>query len=87
MSSSSPFFPSAPRVLDGKSLFQAFLSPLPSLNMIRDIIGDYWMLLNDQACKLKFRLREASSCLCSAAALAVCFKGRFAGLEAIETGN
>ena len=40
-----------------------------------------------KACKIKFRLRELISCLCSAAALAVCFEGRVAGLEATETGN
>ena len=40
-----------------------------------------------QACKLKFRLRDFTSCLCSAAAPAVCFKGRVAGEDAIETGN
>ena len=39
-----------------------------------------------QACKLKCRLRELTSCLCSAAALAVCLKGRVAGLDATETG-
>ena len=37
--------------------------------------------------ELKFRLREHTSCLCSAAALAVCFKGRMAGQDARETGN
>ena len=35
------------------------------------------------ACKLKFRLRDLTSCLCSAAALAVSFKGRVAGVDAI----
>ena len=40
-----------------------------------------------QACKLKCRLRELISCLCSAAALAVCFEGRLAGLDPTETGN
>ena len=40
-----------------------------------------------QACKLKFRLRDFTSCLCSAAAPAVCFKGCVAGVDAIETGN
>ena len=79
--------PSAPRVFDGKSLSQAIFVTPPFPNMIRDITDDYWRLLNDQACKLKFRLRETSSCLCSAAAVAVCFKGRLAGLEAIESGN
>ena len=41
----------------------------------------------EQACKLQFRLRELPSCLCSATALAVCFKGGVAGLDAKETGN
>ena len=41
----------------------------------------------DQACKLKFRLRELNSCLYSAAASAVCFEGRVAGLDATETEN
>ena len=36
--------------------------------------------------KLKFRLRELTSCLCSAAAPAVCFKGCMAGLDTTETG-
>ena len=40
-----------------------------------------------QACKLKFRLRELTSCLCSAAAWAVCFEGSVAGVNATETGN
>ena len=40
-----------------------------------------------QACKLKFRLRELTSCLCSTAASYVCFVGRVAGLDATETGN
>ena len=31
---------------------------------------------DDQACELKFRLRELNSCLCSAAALADRFEGR-----------
>ena len=39
------------------------------------------------ACKQKFRLRELTSCLCSAAASAVCFEGLVAGLDATETGN
>ena len=42
---------------------------------------------HQQACKLKFRLGELTSCLCSAAASAVCFEGRVAGLDAAETGN
>ena len=40
-----------------------------------------------QACKLKFRLRDLTSCLCSAAAPGFCFKGREAGVDTIETGN
>ena len=36
-----------------------------------------------QACKLKFRLRDFTSCLCSAAAPAICFKDRMAGVDAI----
>ena len=40
-----------------------------------------------QACKLKFKLRELTSCLGSAAALTVCFEFRVAGLDATETGN
>ena len=43
---------------------------------------------NEQACKLKFRLRVLTSCLCSAAdAWAVCFEGHMAGLDTTETGN
>ena len=42
---------------------------------------------NNQTCKLKFRLRELTSCLCSTAAPAVCFKGCVADLDATETGN
>ena len=45
------------------------------------------VVTKNQACKLKFRLRELMSCFCSAAASAVCFEGRVAGLYAIETGN
>ena len=42
----------------------------------------------EQACKLKLRLRELTSCLCSAAASAVCFDGHYlAGLNTTETGN
>ena len=44
-------------------------------------------LCHDQAFKLKFGLREFTSCLCSAAALAVCSKGRVADLDATETWN
>ena len=40
-----------------------------------------------QTCKLKFRLRELISCLCFDAALAVCFEGRVASLDATETEN
>ena len=42
---------------------------------------------NKQTCKLKFRLRELTSCLCSAAAPAVCFEGCVAGADAIETAS
>ena len=47
----------------------------------------HWGLLYELACKLKFRLRELTSCLCSAAALADCFEGRMAGLDGTETEN
>ena len=40
-----------------------------------------------QACRLKFRLRELTSCLCSAAALAFCFEGCMADLDPTVTGN
>ena len=43
-----------------------------------------------QACKLKFRLREhflAHPVFVPPAALAVCFEGSVAGLDATETGN
>ena len=43
--------------------------------------------IDKQACKLKFRLGALTSCLCYAASLAVCFKGRVAGLDTTETGN
>jgi len=33
------------------------------------------------------KLRELTSCLCSAAASAVCFEARVAGLDKTETGN
>ena len=42
---------------------------------------------NVQAFKLKLRLRDFTSCLCSAAVSAVCFEGRMAGVDATETGN
>ena len=51
------------------------------------MIGSDGVLFHLQACELKFRLREFTSCLCSAAALVVCFEGRLAGLDATETGN
>ena len=38
-------------------------------------------------CKLKLRLREFTSCLCSTIASAVCFEGCLAGPDATETGN
>ena len=41
-------------------------------------------LILEQACKLKFRLRDLTFYLCSAVAPAVCFKGRVAGVEAAE---
>ena len=62
-------------------------------------IGDGWLAeKNDvgvsateiryqEACKLKFRLRELTSCLCSLAAWAICFESRVAGLDTTETGN
>ena len=43
--------------------------------------------LDQQAWKLKFRLRDLTSYLCSAAAPAVCLKGRVAGVDATERGN
>ena len=43
--------------------------------------------MSEQACKLKFRLRDFTSCLFSAAAPAVCFKGRVDGVDTIEEGN
>ena len=47
-----------------------------------------WMhVIYDQACKLKFRLKELYSCLCSAAASAVCFEGCLIGLDRTETRN
>ena len=50
-------------------------------------LGTEYPQENDhQACKLKFRLRELTSCLCSASACAVCFEGRMAGLDTTETG-
>ena len=45
------------------------------------------MMSSIQACKLKFRLSKLTSCLCSAAASAVYFEGRMAGLDPTETGN
>ena len=42
---------------------------------------------HQQACKLKFRLGELTSCLCSAAAKAVFFEGCLAGADATDTGN
>ena len=50
---------------------------------------------NDQACQLKFRLRELTSCFYSAAASTACFEGQTSnqsqawsnGLGATETGN
>ena len=40
-----------------------------------------------QACYIKFKLRDFTSCLCSAAAWAVCFEGSVAGVKATEAGN
>ena len=40
-----------------------------------------------QVCKLKFKLRDFTSSLCSAAAWAVCFEGSVAGVNATETGD
>ena len=40
-----------------------------------------------QACWLKFKFRDFTSCLCSAAAWAVCFERSVAGVNATETGN
>ena len=40
------------------------------------------LLIIDQACKLKFRLRELTPCSCSTAALAVCLEGSVAGPDA-----
>ena len=37
------------------------------------LIHVIFSLFDGQGCKLKFRLRELISCLCSAAASAVCF--------------
>ena len=40
------------------------------------------------ACVLtKFKLRDFTSCLCSAAAWAVCFEGSVAGVNVTATGN
>ena len=63
--------------------------------MIMEALAKAWIngkadkrfLVYDQACALKLRLRELTSCLCSPTALAVCFEGRMAGLDATETGN
>ena len=49
-----------------------------------------WMVLpppalgEKQACKLKCRLRELTSCFCTGA---VCFEGRVAGLDVTDRGN
>ena len=45
------------------------------------------LLLEYQACKLQFRLRDITSCLYSVAALAICYKGRVAGVDGTEAGK
>ena len=40
-----------------------------------------------QACKYKFRLRDLTSCSCSAAASAVCFECQVAVVDTTETGS
>ena len=45
------------------------------------------MIPYQQACQPKFKLRDFTSCLCSAAAWAVRFEGSVAGVNATETGN
>ena len=42
---------------------------------------------HEQACKLKFKLRDFTLCLCSTAALAVCFEGSAAVVNATESLN
>ena len=57
---------------------------IPSL--IRCYFSRFQMLYQ-QACYLKFMLRDFTSCLCSAASWAVCFEGSVAGVKATQTGN
>ena len=45
------------------------------------------LIFDHQACKIKFRWRELTSCLCATTVMAVCFEGCMVGLEATETGN
>ena len=50
--------------------------------------GELFSLMHRvQACKLKFRLRDLTFCLCSTAASTVCFEGPLSGLDATETGS
>ena len=62
-----------------------FMLPPPAhfsfISLPTSILSSY------QACELKFRFRELTSGLCSAATSAVCFEGRTAVLDATETGN
>ena len=54
---------------------------------LKQICLFYLGLCYHQACLLKFKLSDFTSCICSVAALDVCFVGRMAGLDVTETGN
>ena len=45
------------------------------------------IVLTDQVSKLKFKLRDFTSCLCSTGAWAVCFESSVAGMNSTEIGN
>ena len=58
-----------------------------TLSLILQGSGWSHRICYNQACKFKFRLKDLTSCLCSAASPAFCFKDRVAGVNATETGN
>ena len=70
--------------------WQLYYIILPGLKICRGLalfmLGSPPSLLYEQDCKLKFRLRELTSCLCSTAASAVCFEVHVADLDS-KTGH
>ena len=54
---------------------------------LKQICLFYLGLCYHQACLLKFKLSDFTSCICSVAAWAVCSEGSVAGVNATEAGN